>query len=143
MLNFFHYINFKSVAWRFQYLLKYFKIQIKLYLQDMTDTNLRSIRNFANKKTIKQFLQPMMEQMGGGGECAGRMCCFSDVSFSVATVFLCSFFLNSPMRFLGVDSVPFLLYIMCISSKSQTMFWAQNFRDVQMIPNFFRYPAYL
>ena len=24
----------------------------------------------------------------------------------------------------------FLLYIMCISSKSQTVFWAQNFRDV-------------
>ena len=24
---------------------------------------------------------------------------------------------------------------MCISSKSQTVFWEQNFRDVQLIPN--------
>ena len=37
----------------------------------------------------------------------------------------------------------FLLYIMCISSKSQAVFWAQNFRDVQLIPNFLRYAAWL
>ena len=27
---------------------------------------------------------------------------------------------------------------MCISSKRQTMFWAQNFRDVQLISNFLK-----
>ena len=32
----------------------------------------------------------------------------------------------------------FLLYIMCISSKSETVFWAQNFPDVQLIPNIFK-----
>ena len=37
----------------------------------------------------------------------------------------------------------FLLYIMCISSENQTVFWAQNFRDVQLISNFLRYPAWL
>ena len=34
----------------------------------MTDVNLRSIsRIFAHKKTIEQFLQPMIERAGGGG----------------------------------------------------------------------------
>ena len=33
----------------------------------MTDANLRSIRNFAHKKTIKQFIQPMIEQVWGVG----------------------------------------------------------------------------
>ena len=58
--------------------------------------------------------------------------------FFRATVFLCRFFFNSPMPFL-VDFTNiciFLLYIMCISSKRQTVFWAQSFRDVQLIPNF-------
>ena len=31
-----------------------------------------------------------------------------------------------------------LLHIMCIASESQTVFWAQNFRDIQLIPNFFK-----
>ena len=33
-------------------------------------------------------------------------------------------------------SAYFLLYIMCISSKIQTVFWAQNFPDIQLIPIF-------
>ena len=55
---------------------------------------------------------------------------------------------NSPMPFLGrfyqylhifcCLLYVFLLFIMCISSNSQTEFWAQNFRDVQLIPNFFK-----
>ena len=35
-------------------------------------------------------------------------------------------------------SAYFLLYIMCISSKSQTVFWAQNFRDIELIPDIFK-----
>ena len=46
---------------------------------------------FAHKKTIKQFLQPIIEQVGGGGVC------WEDVprflrQFFRATVFLCRFF---------------------------------------------------
>ena len=54
--------------------------------------------------------------------------------------------LTSLMPFLGrfYQYLHIILpYIMCISSKSQTVFWAQNFRDVQLIPNFLRYPAWL
>ena len=52
--------------------------------------------------------------------------------------------ITSPMPFFGSILPIFaycLLYIMCISSKRQTVFWAQNFRDVQLMPNFLRYPA--
>ena len=101
---------------------------------------------FAHKKTIKQFLQPIIEQVwGGGGGSAGRMCCFLRQFFR-ATVFLCRFFFQFTDTFFG-SILPifayFLLYIMCISSKSQTVFWAQNFRDVQLNRNFLRYPAWL
>ena len=57
-----------------------------------------------------------------------------------------SVFFNSQMLFCGSILPIFayiLLYIMCILSKSQTVFWAQNCRDVQLIPNFVRYPAWL
>ena len=60
---------------------------------------------------------------------------FFDVSFSVAIVFLC-WFSQFTDAFLGGRFVPFLLYIICISAKSQTVLWAQNFRDVQLITNF-------
>ena len=44
---------------------------------------------FAHKNTIKQFLQPMIEQVwGGGGGCAGRMC----ISFSELLNFCVRFF---------------------------------------------------
>ena len=92
---------------------------------------------FAHKKTIKQFLQPMIEQVlgaGGGGGCAA-------ITGSELLYFCVSFFFNSPMPFFG-SILPivayFLLYIM-----SQTVSWAQNFRDVQLIPNILRYPAWL
>ena len=45
--------------------------------------------------------------------------------FFRATIFLCRFFFNSPMPFLG-RYLHFLLYIICISPKSLTVFWAQN-----------------
>ena len=66
--------------------------------------------------------------------------------FFRATIFLCRvFFFNSPLPFFG-SILPifayFLLYIMCISSKSQTVFWAENFRDLQLISSFLRYPAW-
>ena len=65
--------------------------------------------------------------------------------FFRATIFLRRFFFNSLIPF-WVDFTNiciFLLYIMCISSKSQTMFLTQNFCDVQLISNFLRYPAWL
>ena len=106
---------------------------------------------FAHKETIKQFIQLMIEQVwrrGGGGGGGGWMCqkdvplfC---VSFSeLLSIFLCRFF-NSPMPIFGsilLIFAYFWLYIMRISSKGQTVFWAQNSRNVQLIPNFLRYPA--
>ena len=59
---------------------------------------------FAHKKTIKQFLQPMIEQVfggGGGGREGGRwMCCFFASVFQSYCIFVSAFF-NSPMPFLG------------------------------------------
>ena len=67
--------------------------------------------------------------------------------FFRATIFCDAFFPIHQCLFWGsilpIFALFFLPYIMCISSKSQTVFWAQNFRDVQLIPNFLRYPAWL
>ena len=85
----------------------------------------------------------MIEQVlgGGGGEGGvdvpgGCAAIFGSVFqsyyifcrlLSIHRCFLCRFY-----QYLQI----FLLYIMCISSKSQTVLWAQNVRDVQLIPNF-------
>ena len=105
---------------------------------------------FAHKKTKTQFLQPLIEQvLGGGGLDVPGGCAAFLRQFLRATVFLCRFFVvffQFTDAFFGSIlpiSAYFLLYIMCISSKSQTVFWAQNFRDVQLIPNVLRYPACL
>ena len=77
---------------------------------------------FAHKETIKQFLQPMIEKVWERGGCAA---------------FCVSFFQFTDAFFGSILPICiFLLYIMCISLKSQTVFWAQHFRDVQLIPNF-------
>ena len=96
---------------------------------------------FAHKKTIKQFLQPMIEQVWGRGE---------DVQlflrqFSELLYFCVGFFQFTDAFFGSILPIfaYVLLYIMCISIESQTVLWAQNFRDVQLIPNFLRYPAWL
>ena len=47
---------------------------------------------FALKKTIKQFLQPMIEQVWGGGGCAARMCRYFKVSFQSYYIFVPVFF---------------------------------------------------
>ena len=127
MLKFFHYINFRSVAWRFQYLLKYFKFRS----ESNSKTGLMLIYGIsgicAHKKTMKQLLQPMIEQVWGGG--GGWMCCFSDVSFSELLYFCVGFFQFTD-AFLGSIlqiSAYLLLYTMCISSKSQTVFWQKIF----------------
>ena len=61
-------------------------------------------------------------------------------------MFVSVFFFNSPIPFFG-SILPIFAYFCCIlcvfHSKSQTVFWAQNFRDVQLIPNFLRYPGWL
>ena len=71
----------------------------------MTDVNLRSISGiFAHEKTIEQFLQPMIERAGGGGEwvggCTGPMCRYFWVNCSELPYFCVGFF-NSVMPFLG------------------------------------------
>ena len=67
------------------------------------------------------------------------------VGFSELLYFCVGFF-NSPDAFFG-SILPIFAYfcciIVCISSKSQTVFWGQNFRDVQLIAKFLRYPARL
>ena len=96
---------------------------------------------FAHKKTIKQFLQPMIEQIW-----EGEMCLEDVPQFSRATVFFVSVFFNSQMSFWGLfyQYLHIFLYIMAIlHQKNQTVFWAQTFRDVRLIPNFLRYPACL
>ena len=65
--------------------------------------------------------------------------------FFRATVFL-SFFFSIHRCLFWVDFTNFCIffavyYVYFI--KSQTVFWAQNFRDVQLFPNFLRYPAWL
>ena len=97
---------------------------------------------FAHKKTIKEFLQPMIEQVWGGGR--GNVPLLLGQFFRTA-IFLCRFlqFTNAFFGLILTIFAYFLLYIMCISLKNQTVFWAQNFCDVQLIPNFSRYPAWL
>ena len=55
---------------------------------------------FAHKKTIKQFLQPMIEQVLGGGGGGGGMCRFFASVFQSYCIFVSVFF-NSSMPFLG------------------------------------------
>ena len=103
----------------------------------MTDANYGASGIFAHKKIIKQFLQRMIEQVWRGVDVPGGCAAFLRQFFR-ATVFLCQF-LSIHRCLFWVDFTNvciFLLYIMCISSKTPTMIWAQNFRDVQLIPNF-------
>ena len=109
----------------------------------MTDANLRSIWNFAHKKTMKQFLQPMIEQVERGG--GGWMCREDGPPFCVSfseLLYFCVGFFNSPMPF-WVDftniCIFFAVYYVHFIKKSK----AQNFRDVQLIPNFLRFPVWL
>ena len=57
---------------------------------------------FAHKKTIKQFLQPMTEQVWGEGEDVPRGCAaiFGSI-FQSYCIFVSVFFFNSPMPFWG------------------------------------------
>ena len=100
---------------------------------------------FAHKKTIKQFLQPMIEQvLGAGVDVSGGCATIFGSAFQSYYIFVLAFF-NSPMPFLGRFYQYlhiFLLYIMCISSKSQTVFSAQNFLDVQLIPDWLWYCSF-
>ena len=98
---------------------------------------------------MKQFLQPMIEQVwegggGGGVDLPGGCAAFFASAFQSYCIFVSAFLIPMPFLvwFYRYQHI-FLLYIMCISSKSQTVFWAQNFRDIQLIPNFLWYPACL
>ena len=144
----FYYINFKSVAWCFQYLLNILKFRSESNSKTWLMLIYGVLGIFAHKKTIKQFLQPMIEQVwggGGGGMCQEDVLLFFCVSFSELMYFCVGFFQFTDAFFGSILQISayFLLHIMCISSKSQTVFWAQNFRDIQLIPNFLRYPAWL
>ena len=83
---------------------------------------------FAHKKTIKQFLQPMIVPLLLG-------------QFLRATIFLCrSFSIHQCLfgrfyQYLHIFAVYYVHFI------NKSVFWAQNFRDEQLIPNFFKYPA--
>ena len=71
----------------------------------------------ADKKTIKQFLQPMIEQVwggGGGGECDGRMCRFFSVSYSELLYFCVGFFQLTDAFFGSI--LPIFAYFCCILS---------------------------
>ena len=98
MFKFFHYINFKSVAWRFQYLLKFrSESNYKTWLM----LTYGEFGIFAHKETIKQFLQLMIQQVlgeGGGAGCAERMCRFFASVFQSYCTFVSGFF-NSTMPF--------------------------------------------
>ena len=91
----------------------------------MTDANLRIIRNFCSYENVKRISSTDDSTGMLEGALFFRQ-------FFKATVFLCRFFFQFTYTLFWVDFTNisiFLLYIMCISSKSQTVFWAQNFRD--------------
>ena len=99
---------------------------------------------FAHKKTIKQFLQPMIEQVWGGGvNVPGGYTTFFRQFFR-ATVSLCRFFFQFTDAFLG----RFYKYLhifgckLCAFHQKVKLFWAQNFGDVQLIPNFLIHELY-
>ena len=80
----------------------------------------------------------MIEQVLGEGDMP-RGCAAILGQFFRATIFCVGFF-NSPMPFLG-RFYQYLLFLAGYYVYSQTVFWAQNFLDVQLIPNSLKYPA--
>ena len=70
---------------------------------------------FAHKKTIKQFLQPMIEQVFGGGGGGGGICRYSWVSFSELLYFCVGFF-QSTDAFLGrfYQYLHIFCFILCV-----------------------------
>ena len=94
---------------------------------------------FAHKKTMKQFLQPMMEQVwGGGGVDVPGGCVAILGQFFRATIFCVGFFLTEGCLFGSILPIfaYFWRYIMCISSKVKQCFGQKNFRDLELISNF-------
>ena len=76
---------------------------------------------------------------GGASGYAGRMCRLFASVFKIYCTFVSVFSIQQCLfGSILLLFAYFWLYIMCISSRSQTVFWAQNFRDVQLIPNFFK-----
>ena len=63
--------------------------------------------------------------------------------FFRATIFLCRFFQFTDDFFGSTLPIFAFYFAVYYVSKSQTVFWAQNFRDIQLIPNFLGYPAWL
>ena len=103
---------------------------------------------FAHKKTIKQFLQPMIQQVfgrGGGGDVPGGCAAIFGSVYQSYYNFVSVFSTHRCLfggRFYQYLHI-FGCIIIRISSKGQTLFWAQKFLDVQLIPNFLRYPIWL
>ena len=90
---------------------------------------------------MKQFLQPMIEQVWGGGDVDVPLFC---VSF-LELLYFCVRFFNSPIpfqdRFYQYLHI-FAVYYVHFIKKSNSVL-GTNFRDVQLIPNFLRCPAWL
>ena len=97
---------------------------------------------FAHKKTIKQFLQLMIEQVWGGGGGGGGDVPLFLRQFFRATVFLCRLFLiHRCLCWVDFTNICIFFAVYYVYFIKKSVFWAQNFRDVQLIPNFLRYPA--
>ena len=110
----------------------------------MTDCNLRS------KKTIKQFLQPRIEQVFGGGGGGGVVDVSEGCAAFLASVFpellyFCVGFFQFTDAFFWVDftdiCIFFVAYYVYFIKKSVSL--AENFRDVQFICSINQDPASL
>ena len=102
----------------------------------------------AHKKTVKQVLQPMIEQVFGGG--GGGAMYREDVPLFFGSAFqsyyiFVSIFFDSPMHFLGrfYQYLHFCFAVYYAYFIKKSVFWTQNFPHVQLILNFLRHPAWL
>ena len=95
---------------------------------------------FAHKKTIRQFLQPIIEQVWGGDVPEGCAAFFASV-FQSYCIFVSVFSIHR-WSILPIFAYSFAVYYVHFIKKSNSVL-GTKFHDVQLIPNFLRYPAWL